>query len=154
MEDLPTVDAAERYLAEGAELNPGPWVGHSRVVASAARAIAERDRRLDPKRACVLGLLHDIGRRTGGPGVADVRHLLDGYRFLRAEGFDGIAPYLGTDTFLGDESGLIVVIPPDQLWIPEYTKTGQPFPTGVAIAGRANQCLRLPDGPVEIVGTS
>src|SRR5437762_4906612 len=85
MDDLPTVAAAERYLAEGAELSPGPWVAHSRVVARAAGAIAGHDRRLDPERAYVLGLLHDIGRQAGGPGVADVRHLLDGYRFMRAD---------------------------------------------------------------------
>jgi hypothetical protein len=99
MDDWPAVDAAERYLAEGAALNSGPWVDHSRVVARAARAIAERDRRLDPERAYVLGLLHDVGRRTGGPGVADVRHLLDGYYYMRAEGFDGVARICLTHSF-------------------------------------------------------
>ena len=99
MDDLPTVAAAERYLAEAAELSPGPWVSHSRVVASAASAIARHDRRLDPERAYVLGLLHDIGRRAGGPGVADVRHLLDGYHFMRAEGFDDAARICLTHSF-------------------------------------------------------
>jgi hypothetical protein len=63
----------------------------------------------------------------------------------------GIEPYLGAGTFLGDETGLIIVIPPDQLWIPEYTKTGRPFRTRIAIAGPAGRSLRLPDGPIEIV---
>jgi hypothetical protein len=99
MPDLPSLAQAERYLAEAAALNPGPWVAHSRTVASAAGAIAERDPRLDPEPAYVLGLLHDIGRRSGGPGVADVRHLLDGYAFLRAEGFEGAARVCLTHSF-------------------------------------------------------
>jgi hypothetical protein len=99
MADLPTIAQAERYLEQAAELNPGPWVDHSRYVASAARAIAQRDSRLDPDRAYVLGLLHDIGRRTGGPGVADVRHLLDGYAFMRDEGFDACARICLTHSF-------------------------------------------------------
>jgi hypothetical protein len=88
---VPSAEQAERYLVEGGARNPGPWVEHSRMVAAAARAIASHDRRLDPETAHTLGLLHDVGRRTGGPGVADVRHLLDGYYFLRDEGFDGAA---------------------------------------------------------------
>src|SRR5437879_919131 len=99
MPDLPTAAEAERYLREAAELNPGPWVSHSRVVADAAGAIARRDRRLDPERAYVLGLLHDVGRRAGGPGVADVRHLLDGYYFMRAAGFDEPARICLTHSF-------------------------------------------------------
>jgi len=96
---VPSLAEAERYLAEAGARNPGPWVAHSRNVARAARAIAERDRRLDPERAEVLGLLHDVGRRSGGPGVADVRHLLDGYYFLRDEGFDGAARVCLTYSF-------------------------------------------------------
>jgi hypothetical protein len=96
---VPTTEQAEGYLAAAAELNPGPWVAHSRNVATAARLIAERDPRLDPQRAYVLGLLHDVGRRTGGPGVADVRHLLDGYAFMRDQGFDGSARVCMTHSF-------------------------------------------------------
>src|SRR5262245_20024693 len=72
--------------------------------------------------------------------------------FARVPDQFGIAPYLGTDTFLGDEWGMIIVIPPERLWIPEFRKTGQPFPTHVAVAGHADRAVWLPDGPFELVG--
>jgi hypothetical protein len=95
----PTPELAEQLLRESEALNPGPWVAHSRVVAAAARAIAERDARLQPDRAYVLGLLHDVGRRTGGPGVADVRHILDGYAYMHGLGFDESARICLTHSF-------------------------------------------------------
>lgn len=96
---VPSRERAEAYLRESEAMNPGPWVAHARLVARAAEAIAQRDPRLDPERAYVLGLLHDVGRRTGGPGVADVRHLLDGYAFMHAEGFDDCARVCLTHSF-------------------------------------------------------
>jgi hypothetical protein len=73
-------------LAESAVLNPGPWESHSRNVALGAQLIAARCQALDPERAYVLGLLHDIGRRFG---VFGMRHALDGYLFLIELGFAG-----------------------------------------------------------------
>ena len=100
MEDaVPTVQQARRYLQEAADLSPGPWVRHVELVATAARAIGEHVPRVDPERAYVLGLLHDIGRRTGGPHVADVRHLLDGFAFMRTEGFEACARVCLTHSF-------------------------------------------------------
>jgi hypothetical protein len=96
---VPTVHQARHYLREAADLNPGPWVRHVELVATAARAIAEHLPGVDPERAFVLGLLHDIGRRTGGRGVADVRHLLDGFAFMRAEGFEWCARVCLTHSF-------------------------------------------------------
>jgi hypothetical protein len=96
---LPTVQQAEAFLAEAARLNAGPWVEHSRVVARAAQAIAARHPELDPPAAYVFGLLHDIGRRSGGPGVPDVRHILDGYAFLRQQGFEDAAQICLTHSF-------------------------------------------------------
>jgi hypothetical protein len=95
----PSVERAEELLREAEAMNPGPWGAHSRNVAAAARAIAERDDRLEPERAYVLGLLHDVGRRTGGPGVADVRHILDGYAFMRVLGFEESARICLTHSF-------------------------------------------------------
>ena len=95
----PSVARAEELLREAEAMNPGPWGAHSRVVAAAARAIAERDARLEPQRAYVLGLLHDVGRRTGGHGVADVRHVLDGYAFMRGLGFEESARICLTHSF-------------------------------------------------------
>lgn len=96
---VPGRAAAERYLADAAARNPGPWVQHSIAVARAAQAIAERHPGLDSGIAYVLGLLHDVGRGFGRPGVADVRHVLDGYSFLRDEGFEGGARICLTHSF-------------------------------------------------------
>jgi len=96
---VPTIQEAKEYLREAEHLNPGPWVRHVELVALAARAIAERDPRIDSERAYVLGLLHDIGRRTGGPNIADVRHILDGFAFMRAEGFEESARVCLTHSF-------------------------------------------------------
>jgi hypothetical protein len=102
--NIPTVQQAERYLAEAEAMNPGPWAQHSRVVAEAARAIAARaiaahHPDLDPTVAYVLGLLHDVGRRFQRPGVPDVRHVLDGHAFLRDLGFDDAARICLTHSF-------------------------------------------------------
>ncbi len=85
---FPSLEQAERYLTEGEERNPGPWVSHSRYVAQAAKAIAGRHPRLDPELAYTDGLLHDIGRRYGRHGM---RHVLDGYRYMMSEGYSGVA---------------------------------------------------------------
>ncbi len=81
---IPSLQQAENLLEEASLLNPGPWTAHSRGVAQAARAIATAHPRLDPEKAYILGLLHDIGRREG---VTDNRHSLDGYRYLTSLGF-------------------------------------------------------------------
>ena len=61
---------------------------HSLFVARAAAAIAGAHPLLHPETAYSLGCLHDIGRRVG---VTDMRHLLDGYNFMQAEGFSDAA---------------------------------------------------------------
>ena len=66
---IPDRYQAELWLQEAGELNPGPWVAHSRYVAEAARNIAARLPTLDVEAAYVLGLLHDIGRRAGVTGM-------------------------------------------------------------------------------------
>ena len=81
---IPTLAEANQFLEEGERLNPGPWVQHSIQVARAAELIAAHLPGLDPAQARVFGLLHDIGRRFG---VTDMRHVLDGYRFLAERGF-------------------------------------------------------------------
>ena len=93
---LPSMIEAERLLLEGEQLNPGPWVPHSRNVAQAARLIATRHPRLDADVAYILGLLHDIGRREG---KSDIKHLIHGYTFLRNLGFDDAARISLTHSF-------------------------------------------------------
>lgn len=82
--NLPTKETAHALLSEAERLNPGPWVAHSRHVAQAAAVIAERHPRLDPEVSYILGLLHDIGRRAG---VSNLRHAVDGYRYLMKLGY-------------------------------------------------------------------
>lgn len=71
------------YKAE--VLNPGKWVAHSLHVAEAARHIASYHPQLDSEKAFVLGCLHDIGRRNG---VTHMRHVVDGFQFLRRLGYE------------------------------------------------------------------
>jgi hypothetical protein len=95
---LPTVERAEAYLREAEQMVPGPWVGHVRHVAGAARAIACVHPELDTDVAYVFGLLHDIGYR-GGFAVPSVRHILDGHAFMRAEGYEASARICLTHSF-------------------------------------------------------
>jgi len=87
---------AEALLREAGALNPGPWVEHSRRVAEAAQRIAAHLPPLDSANAYVLGLLHDIGRRAG---VTGMRHVLDGYRYLTALGYEDAARISMTHSF-------------------------------------------------------
>lgn len=94
---IPTCATAKALLTEAEKLNPGPWVQHSIYVAEAARAIAVHHPDLDAEAAFILGYLHDIGRRAG---VTDMRHVLDGYNFLQAKGFDDAAQICLTHSFV------------------------------------------------------
>lgn len=81
---FPTIEQAEAWLQDGVKRNPGLWDAHSRYVGQAARAIAERIPELDPEKAQVLGMLHDIGRRFGVTGNL---HISDGYDFMMEQDF-------------------------------------------------------------------
>ena len=96
LEPIPTFGEAERLLAEAEVLNPGPWVQHSRVAAQAACSIAAHLPGLDAEAAAVLGLLHDIGRRSG---VSGMRHIFDGYDYLLILGYPGAARICLTHSF-------------------------------------------------------
>jgi hypothetical protein len=78
----------EAMLQEAEALNPGPWVAHSRHVAEAASAIASCLPEMDAETAYGLGCLHDIGRRAG---VTGMRHMLDGYNYLKSLGYEDAA---------------------------------------------------------------
>ncbi len=80
----PSVREAADLLNVASRLNPGPWTAHSEYVAAAAESIAHHHPRLDPSVAFSMGLLHDIGRREG---VTQMRHALDGSRYLENLGY-------------------------------------------------------------------
>lgn len=94
--NLPSREQVETFINEAERLNPGPWVQHSGYVAQAAEAIAVSHPYLDPDVAFRLGYLHDIGRRVG---VSDMRHALDGYLFLKQQGFEDAARICITHNF-------------------------------------------------------
>jgi len=90
------IQEAERFLAEAEQLNPGPWIPHSRHVAEAAQIIASANAELDADRAYVCGLLHDIGRREGRTSM---RHTIDGYQFLMRADYEEPARICLTHSF-------------------------------------------------------
>jgi hypothetical protein len=93
------VAEAHALLAAARARNPGQWADHCQVAASAARAIAAHHPMLEPDRAYVLALLHDIGRGSGGPGIPDVRHITDGYTAMLERGYDDCARICLTHSF-------------------------------------------------------
>ena len=74
-----TMEQAREELKIAVRNNPGPWEQHSESTAENARRIAEKVPGMDPTKAYILGLLHDIGRRAG---VTGMRHLIDGYDYM------------------------------------------------------------------------
>ena len=95
---LPTVDEALYELKLAEDLNPGPWVRHSINVGIAARNIAEKVSWLDPEKAYIVGLLHDIGRRVG---IVDIpTHIYEGYRYCMEKGWDEAARICMTHSYL------------------------------------------------------
>jgi putative nucleotidyltransferase with HDIG domain len=95
IENYPDRKTALKALEEGEKLNPGKWKQHSEFVAGAAEIIAE-DCGLDKEKAYVFGLLHDIGRRTG---ISSERHIIDGYKYCREQGWDEVAKICITHSF-------------------------------------------------------
>ena len=95
---LPTVNEALYELKLAGELNPGPWVMHSMNVGISARNIAEKVSRLNPEKAYIVGLLHDIGRRVG---IVDIpTHVYEGYRYCLGKGWDEAARICMTHSYL------------------------------------------------------
>ena len=91
-----TIEQAKQELKIAAENNPGPWEQHSLAAADNARRIAEKVPGMDPEKAYVMGLLHDIGRRVG---VTGMRHVVDGYNYLLSIGEEEIAPVCITHSY-------------------------------------------------------
>lgn len=94
--NIPSLEKAEKYLTDASKLNSGPWIQHSRLVAEAAKCIAEQCSGMNGEIAYILGLLHDIGRRSGS---MQARHALEGYRFMLQEGYEDSARICLTHSF-------------------------------------------------------
>lgn len=101
----PSKEEAERILKEALECNPGPWGNHSRVTAVCAERIASRCDGMNPEKAYISGLLHDIGRRFG---KGHLKHVSDGFRYMSELGYDDAARICLTHSFCtGHFSGYI-----------------------------------------------
>ena len=94
---LPTKEQALEELKVAGQMNPGPWVKHSENVGIAARNIAEKISGMDPQKAYIVGLLHDIGRRVG---IVDIpTHVYEGYKYCMENGWDEAARVCMTHSY-------------------------------------------------------
>lgn len=93
---IPSIKAAERELEIAGQLSQGPWTEHSVNVGLAAQIIAEKCGDLDPDKAYILGLLHDIGRRCG---VSARRHSIDGYKYAAEKEWNEVGRICLTHSF-------------------------------------------------------
>ena len=93
---IPSREEAERIVREAEAINPGPWGDHCRVAAHCAECIAARCEGMNPDKAYVVGLLHDIGRRFGGRHLG---HVADGYSYMMSLGYDEVARICLTHSF-------------------------------------------------------
>ena len=93
---IPSREEAERIIKEAEAINPGPWGDHCRVAAHCAERIAARCEGMNPDKAYVVGLLHDIGRRFGGRHLG---HVADGYSYMMSLGYDEVARICLTHSF-------------------------------------------------------
>lgn len=91
-----TIEEAKEKLKMAVQNNPGPWEQHSLVTADNARRIAEKVPGMDPEKAYLMGLIHDIGRREGVTGML---HVIDGYDYLMALGEPELAVICLTHSF-------------------------------------------------------
>lgn len=96
---LPTREKAEELLIEAEKCNPGPWGNHSRVTARCAEKIAKACGDLDPDKAYITGLLHDIGRKFGKRHLG---HVSDGYSYMMSLGYEEAARICLTHSFNTD----------------------------------------------------
>lgn len=87
-------EAQARY-SEVSEIQ-GRWADHCRTAAACAEKIAARCPGLDPDKAYVLGLLHDIGRRYGD---GHLRHVYYGWKYMQEQGFEDVARICLTHSF-------------------------------------------------------
>lgn len=97
---LPSIRTANFLLKNCALKNPGPWEKHSIAVANSARKMAEaivlNGGNMNPDKAYVVGLLHDIGRQEG---YTYMRHVIDGFKYLKALGYESAAKICLTHSF-------------------------------------------------------
>ena len=93
---LPTREEAMELVRDGLRSNPGPWGKHSLTAAHCAEKIAAACGDMNPEKAYILGLLHDIGRKFG---TRHLGHVSDGYTYMKKLGYDEVAKICLTHSF-------------------------------------------------------
>lgn len=95
MEKL-SIEEAYKLLEEAPRNNKELWIKHSVNVAIVAERLADQ-LNLDGKKAYVLGLVHDIGRRAREH--VGLRHIIEGYNYLKDLGYEEEGRVCLTHTF-------------------------------------------------------
>lgn len=93
---IPPRKEAIKLVRDGLISNPGPWGKHCLTVAHCAERIALKCGDMNPEKAYVLGLLHDIGRKFG---VRHLGHVSDGFTYMKRLGYDEAAKVCLTHSF-------------------------------------------------------
>jgi len=94
--EILSIEKAYSFLEDAPRKNKELWTKHSVNVAIVAERLAEQ-LKLDSKKAYVLGLVHDIGRRK--KEHVGLRHIIEGYNFLEEQGYKEEARVCLTHTF-------------------------------------------------------
>jgi len=95
---MPSREKAENILLWANEKNPGLWIGHCKATAIAAETIALKGG-LDPEKAYILGLLHDIGYHGYENGKGTTCHIYFGYDLMMEKGYETVAKICLTHSF-------------------------------------------------------
>lgn len=96
LDEILSIEKAYSFLEDAPRKNKELWIKHSVNVAIVAERLAEQ-LKLDSKKAYVLGLVHDIGRRK--KEHVGLRHIIEGYNFLEEQGYKEEARVCLTHTF-------------------------------------------------------
>lgn len=118
---IPSRTFAKFLMQRAVEMNPGPWEQHSILVAECAEKIAvqilrnngelsedgtiKENSSINPEKAYLMGFLHDIGRRNG---ITGLKHVWDGYHYLKDMGYDDFAQICLTHSFQFPEFSLYI----------------------------------------------
>ena len=94
--EILSIEKVYSFLEDAPRKNKDLWIKHSINVAIVAERLAEQ-LKLDSKKAYVLGLIHDIGRRK--KEHVGLRHIIEGYNFLEEQGYKEEARVCLTHTF-------------------------------------------------------
>lgn len=115
---LPSIKEVEAELKLAGEMNPGPWIMHSRNVGLAARCIAEKCPDLDAEKAYIIGMMHDIGKRVGIVSIP--KHVVEGYYYAISKGWEEVAGICMTHSYPLKEADLNWDVKDEDIFIKQY----------------------------------